>query len=103
LPDDEEGRKELEIPPMPLLLEFPHITRRVAAQRSRFMIFGTEPAWLAQKLESDYPLLAVIKIKAETIPAMKVELRESGVTESVVFPDLDGLGREVTQLWLEML
>jgi hypothetical protein len=56
---------------------------------------------LAQKLESDYPLLAVIKIKAETIPAMKAELGESGVTQSVVFPDLDGLGREVNQLWLD--
>jgi FRG domain len=103
LPDDEEGRKELQIPPMPLLLEFPHITRRVAAQRSRFMLFGTDSDWLAEKLKSHYPCLEIIKIKAEVIPAMKVELRESGVTESVVFPDLDGLGREVSQLWLEQL
>jgi len=58
---------------------------------------------LSEKLESHYPRLEVIKIKAEIIPAMKVKLRETGVTESVVFPDLDGLGREVSQLWLERL
>jgi len=28
-------------------------------------------------------------------------LREAGVTESVVYPDLDGLGRELKQLWDE--
>jgi hypothetical protein len=43
LPNDEDDRLEITTPPMPLLLEFPHITRRVAAQRSRFVVFGTNP------------------------------------------------------------
>jgi len=30
---------------------------------------------------------------------IRLELRDSGVTESVIFPDLDGLGRELRQLW----
>jgi hypothetical protein len=30
------------------------------------------------------------------------ELRDSGVTESVIYPDLDGLGREMKQLWEEL-
>jgi hypothetical protein len=41
LPSDNEDLAELPIPVVPLLLDFPHITRRVAAQRSRFMVFGT--------------------------------------------------------------
>jgi len=40
-----------------------------------------------------------VAIQAESVPAIKIELRESGVTESVIFPDLDGLGREISQRW----
>jgi len=35
----------------------------------------------------------------ENILKMRIELRECGVTESVIFPDLDGLGREMKQVW----
>jgi hypothetical protein len=30
---------------------------------------------------------------------MRIELRDCGVTESVIFPDLDGLGRKIKQIW----
>lgn len=103
LPDDQEGREILNIPPMPLVLEFPHITRRVGAQRSRFILFGTEPTWLSDKLTSLCRPLESITIDGKATLRLKVELRESGVTESVVFPDLDGLGREVNQLWQERI
>jgi hypothetical protein len=101
LPDDKEGRDELHIPPMPLVLTFPHITRRVAAQRSQFILFGTEPAWLSNQLANKHEHLETITIEASSIASIRVELRESGVMESVVFPDLDGLGREVARLWRE--
>jgi len=99
LPADDEDLKELSMPRVPLLLEFPHITRRVAAQRSRFMVFGTEPAWLAQEFEKPDSPLKAITIDASSCYKIRVELRDSGVTESVIFPDLDGLGRELKQLW----
>jgi hypothetical protein len=99
LPDDKEGRDELDIPPVPVLLEFPHITRRVAAQRSRLMLFGIEPAWLSNQVAAEHQRLETITIEAGSIASIRVELRESGITESVAFPDLDGLGREVDQLW----
>jgi hypothetical protein len=97
LPGDEESLRKMNIPNVPLLLDFPHITRRVAAQRSRFMVLGTEPSWLSDHLA--HSPIEVITIEATCIPSLKVELRESGVTESVIFPDLDGLGREMNQLW----
>jgi hypothetical protein len=99
LPADEEDLAELGIPRVPCLLEFPHITRRVAAQRSRFMVFGTEPSLLAQEFEKTDSVIKVITIDASSIPAIRIELRESGITESVIFPDLDGLGREMAQVW----
>ena len=39
LPTDKSERADFSIPCSPLVLDFPHITRRVAAQRSRFVVF----------------------------------------------------------------
>ena len=50
---------------------------------------------------ADYPdsPVKVLTIEPPVIQSMRHELREAGVTESVIFPDLDGLGRELTQNW----
>lgn len=99
LPEDEEELRKMNIPRVPLLLDFPHITRRVAAHRSRFMVFGTEPSWLFAELEKA-DSLKLITIEPGSIFRIRIELRES-LAESVIFPDLDGLGREMNQLWEE--
>jgi len=101
LPGDEESLRKMDIPKVPLLLYFPHITRRVAAQRSRFMVFGTSESWLSDEFEKPNSPIEAITIEATCVPGLKIELMESGVTESVIFPDLDGLGREMNQLWEE--
>jgi hypothetical protein len=49
LPADEEDLAEMNVPRPPLVLDFPLITRRIAAQRSRFIVFGTEPNWLSEE------------------------------------------------------
>ena len=97
--DDDEDLMELEIPKVPLLLEFPHITRRVAAQRSRFIVFGTDPNWLAEESQKPDSPIKEIPIDGSFSYKIRLALRDSGVTESVIFPDLDGLGREMRQLW----
>ena len=102
LPADEDDLAEMSVPGPPLLLEFPHITRRVAAQRSRFMVFGTNPAWLAEEFEKPDSTIQAITIDGASSPNIRVELRDSGVTESVIFPDLDGLGREMKQRWEDL-
>jgi len=98
LPSD-EGVRKTDLPTTPLALDFPHITRRVAAQRSRFMVFGTEANWLAEESTKPDSSIAVITIDVSAIYKIRIGLRDSGVTESVIFPDLDGLGREMKQLW----
>jgi hypothetical protein len=45
--------------------------------------------------------LSAIVIPEQAIATMKSQLRSAGITESVIFPDLDGLGRELNQLWLD--
>jgi hypothetical protein len=99
LPEDEEDRAELPIPRLPLLLDFSHITRRIAAQRSRFIVFGTDPDWLAEEFRKPESTIRAITIEASFSRQLRVELRDSGITESVIYPDLDGLGREMKQLW----
>jgi len=58
---------------------------------------------LSERLSKRHPRLETITINGSAIPSIKAELRECGITESVVFPDLDGLGREVNQLWLAQI
>ena len=91
--DDEEPL--LATPVIPILWDSPHVTRRVAAQRSRFMIFGTDPAWLANLKKMKGSRIAELRISATSVKSIQQELVDAGVTESVVFPDLDGLGREL--------
>jgi hypothetical protein len=90
---------EIDLPRPPLLLDFPLITRRFAAQRSRFIVFGTEPSWLADDFERPDSCVKRIAIAGGARPLIRQQLRDCGVTESVIYPDLDGLGREMRQLW----
>ncbi|MGA2075376.1 MAG: hypothetical protein ABSH52_17945 [Terriglobia bacterium] len=97
LPSDEDDFREplMATPEIPMLWDSPHVTRRVAAQRSRFMIFGTDPLWLVKLEKEKGSRLASITIPVGSINRIKEELKDAGVTESVVYPDLDGLGREL--------
>jgi hypothetical protein len=101
LPADEDDVKDrlLATPEIPMLWDSPHFTRRIAAQRSRFMIFGANPLWLADTALQSSSHLTSIEIPAGSIAKMRRELRDAGITESVVYPDLDGLGRELKQVW----
>jgi hypothetical protein len=42
-----------------------------------------------------------VVVDGKKTKSIRCDLRECGVTESVIFPDLDGLGRELKQLWDE--
>jgi len=101
LPSDEDDAKEplLATPETPMLWDSPHVTRRVAAQRSRFMIFGTDPSWLVKMEKEERSRLVSITIPRGSINRITQELKDAGITESVVYPDLDGLGRELKQVW----
>lgn len=101
LPADEDDLKDplLDTPKPPMLWDSPHVTRRVAAQRSRFMIFGTDPDWLATKEKERGSRLVSLTIPRGSINKIRQELKDAGITESVVYPDLDGLGRELRQVW----
>jgi hypothetical protein len=101
LPADDDDLKEplLKTPKTPVLWDSPHVSRRIAAQRSRFMIFGSAPTWLIDLASKSRSHLKRVRIPLSAIETLKRELKDAGVTESVVYPDLDGLGRELKQIW----
>lgn len=96
---DEINNKLLKTPATPMLWDLSHVTRRVAAQRSRFMIFGSDPLWLVKIKRERGSRLVSIVIPRGSINKIRRELRDAGITESVVYPDLDGLGRELKHVW----
>ena len=101
LPRDNQDRTEFAVPDAPLILDIPHITRRVAAQRSRFIVFGRDPHYLAEEFNRNGSSIKAICVDGACRAQIRQELRDAGVTESLIFPDLDGLGREMKQLWQE--
>lgn len=99
LPSSDGGDRDFELPRIPMVLQFEHFSRRVAAQRSQFVVFGSDPSWRSDEAKKSDSSICSMTIDAHYAKEIRLELRECGVTESVIFPDLDGLGRELSQLW----
>jgi hypothetical protein len=84
--------------PFPIALYGSHNSQRIVAQRGVFVCFGkdTRPMEVVYKLEG-FPADCLMKLvlKKGKLPHMYEALRRQGITDSVVFPDLDGLAREI--------
>jgi FRG domain len=81
----------------PLAIDPSHFSRRIAAQRSRFTIFGREKDGLkAMANGSDESRLVKFGVQKTAIPTIKRDLRLAGISEDTIFPDLEGLGRELS-------
>lgn len=76
----------------------PHLISRMAVQRSCFTVAGANSLWLEGRQAERF--VRKILIPAECVVRIRRELEVSGVDESTVFPDLDGLGRTLTHKWL---
>lgn len=99
LPGDKVDLAELKLPRLPVVLDFPRFSRRIAAQRSRFIAFGTDPYCLANECQRPNAMIRRIVIASGARSRVRQELRDCGITESVIYPDLDGIGREIRQIW----
>jgi hypothetical protein len=84
---------------LPAAIDPPHVDRRLAAQSSRFVIFGVNRDLMRVKaIKSEGRRkrhLQMITIPREAVPAIQKELYSCGITHSFVFPDLEGLCREI--------
>ena len=94
LPDEFES-DELGLT-CPLAIDPSHFSRRIAAQRSHFTIFGRDKDGLKGITSGKEDCLVRFLIRRATIPQIKDDLRLAGISEETIFPDLEGLGRELS-------
>jgi len=82
----------------PIALYGAHNSQRIVAQRGVFVCFGKDirPMEVAYDKEG-FPTDCLMKLvlKKGRLPYLHEALRRQGITDSVAFPDLDGLAREI--------
>jgi hypothetical protein len=100
LPEIFEGRKLRRT--SPIAIDPSHISKRVAVQRSRFVIFGKKRDGLMEvAMATTDPRLIKLSIAYDAIRPIQKELETCGITRATVFPDLDGLSRELRRRMLQ--
>jgi hypothetical protein len=75
-----------------------HNSPRIVAQRGTFTIFGQCTKAMEEIYDvEDFPEESLVKISIlpSVVPKMREAILNHGVTESVIFPDLVGLSREI--------
>lgn len=82
---------------LPLAIHGVHNSQRIVAQRGSFTIFGrvTTPMDKSAELSGPDGVVKQIRVAAGAKREMFQDLFNMGVSDSVVYPDLDGLGREI--------
>jgi len=95
------GYEPFQLPTMiknyPVAIYGTHNSYRIVAQRGVFMIFGKSLLSMEetyQNLKFPEDTLLKVTIPHSRIGALMNALSDIGITDSVVFPDLDGLAKE---------
>ncbi len=85
---------------LPVAVDPPHVARRVSVQRSRFTIHGRSKRGL-DALAASLPETRLVKfvVDNETGKEILKNLATCGIVETSVFPDLEGLSRELEVKW----
>jgi len=84
--------------PSPIAVYGAHNSQRIVAQRGVFVCFGADTRPMEEIYRKEkFPKASLLKliIKRGRLPHILAALLRHGVTDSVVFPDLDGLAREI--------
>jgi hypothetical protein len=88
--------KEDKLPPYPIAVLPPHIDKRIIAQKSVFTIHGEKRDGLADLCASHKNAqMAKLCLDGTKTGIFKDQLITAGITETSVFPDLEGLTREI--------
>ena len=87
---------------LPVALYGSHNSARIVAQQGVFTIFGRDTNPMTKVYEDDdFPAgcLTEIIVKKSLISRLRQSLLNHGFTESVIFPDLEGLAREIKRVF----
>jgi hypothetical protein len=101
--DKDEGQTKKK---WPIAIEPPHIDRRIAAQGSKFVIFGTKKDMVESPAvnrprggKHKHAVLDKIIISRDIAEGLREELNQLGINERAMFPDLEGLGKHIAWEW----
>lgn len=81
----------------PIAMAASHVARRVAVQRSQFVLFGLNPLGLTVFESAENSRLKRIEIDGLSARNILGELKHCGIFETTLFPDLDALARELQE------
>ncbi len=98
----EELKSESLGPMAPLAIDPPHFEKRVAAQGSRFVVFGRHRNGLVALSKKPSARIVAIPVEKKSLKNIQRDLKLCGISETSIFPDLEGLGRDLKTLWSEM-
>lgn len=96
------GTPVADIPMLPIMIYGSYNSPRIVAQRGGFSLFGQgidpmEKVYLEDKFPEG--ILSKIEIGHDRIADIRSSLFRKDFTESVVFPDLDGLSKELRRVF----
>lgn len=88
------------LPQLPLAIDPAYNSRRIAAQRGKFTVHGHGLRGI-EKIPGLLAHLKEITIQADAKPRLRRQIAMAGITESVLFPGLAGLGAELRDRYSE--
>lgn len=96
------GTEVKQIPMLPIMIYGSYNSPRIVAQRGGFALFGQSAKAMEEVYETPrFPdnVLQKIEIAHDKIDDIRSSLFRKGFTELVVFPDLDGLAKEIRRIF----
>ncbi len=87
---------EHDLADLPVAVFPPHIDRRIVAQRSVFTLHGQQQDGFGV-ISKKHPDAQLCKVRINPVERAKMlkDLNRAGITETIIFPDLEGLAREI--------
>ena len=90
--------RQKRIPRRPIAIVPPYNSPRITVQRGAFTVHGSNPRGIDEQFKH---ALAKIHLGREHCIQMRRELRHAGISEFTLFPDLDGLSRDIRAAEIE--
>jgi len=81
-------------PPEEPIAIFPtHIARRISSQKSSFTVHGSKESGFSKFQTGKNRCLTRIVVPGYAVQEIRLDLQNYGIDETLIFPDLEGLGR----------
>jgi hypothetical protein len=90
---------DAKLPEKPAAIDPPHVTARFSAQHSRFTIHGSSAMDLRELAGLADSRLIAITINRLAAIEIRRDLNMCGLVETSIYPDLEGLARELSQVY----